>query len=262
MDMGLPKAIDRNFNLHIAQAPLATEGMRVFESSQLTYVDSGLSCDTFNVIHITRGELLDDQEISEALEYYRSRNLAFCIWVNAENLTANVKAILSAQNLVEQNREVGMALDLTKYSPHDHASFDNIVIVSNAEELSDYASVVAANWNPPDPNIPIFYERTAAQFLDPDVPPALMVYYNAGRAVSTVELFPSDTETIGIYGLATISDQRRKGIGQVLMRFCLKRARALGYKWVVLQASPEGIGIYQRLGFKSITTYHEYAGGI
>ena len=45
--------IDENFSLHASKIPGLTEGMKVYKSPGINYVDSGLSCDTFNVIQIT-----------------------------------------------------------------------------------------------------------------------------------------------------------------------------------------------------------------
>ena len=54
--------IDHNFNLHARRIPDSTKGMRVINTAHLTYVDSNLDCDTFNIIHITSvGKNLADE---------------------------------------------------------------------------------------------------------------------------------------------------------------------------------------------------------
>jgi ribosomal protein S18 acetylase RimI-like enzyme len=72
-------------------------------------------------------------------------------------------------------------------------------------------------------------------------------------------MFPADNETIGIYGLATLKTARGKGIGSALMSYSLQRARELGYKQAVLQASADGIRIYERLGFETVTRFFEFS---
>ena len=74
-----------------------------------------------------------------------------------------------------------------------------------------------------------------------------------------VEIFASDRETIGLYGLATLLSFRGRGIGKALMTYALNLALRNGYQQAVLQASEDGIGIYERLGFREITTFYEYA---
>ena len=87
----------------------------------------------------------------------------------------------------------------------------------------------------------------------------LLIYKYKGQALGTVELFPTDDKTIGIYGLATLANHRGQGIGSALMTYALNLANDQGYQQVVLQASADGEGIYKKLGFTPYTTYFEFA---
>ncbi|HEX5167862.1 MAG TPA: GNAT family N-acetyltransferase [Cyclobacteriaceae bacterium] len=79
------------------------------------------------------------------------------------------------------------------------------------------------------------------------------------KTVAVIEMFPSDEATVGLYGLATRREFRGKGIGSAMMTYALNKAMTLGYENVILQASPDAIGIYKRYGFKVVTRYYEYA---
>ena len=103
--------IDKNFLLHATRVPETTNGMKVMHRKSLSYVDSGLSCDTFNIIHIHQGKSEDHSDIKEALEYFDDRQLDYCLWINEQNLTAGIKAHFQDFSLSEQNMEVGMLLD-------------------------------------------------------------------------------------------------------------------------------------------------------
>lgn len=42
------------------------------------------------------------------------------------------------------------------------------------------------------------------------------------------------------------------------MRQALNYAKQAGYKTAILQASEDGFRIYQKFGFRAVTTYYEY----
>ncbi|MEQ8474956.1 GNAT family N-acetyltransferase [Fulvivirga sp.] len=251
--------IDQNFELHATQIPGATPSMTIMNSENVVAVDSGLSCDTFNIIFIKNGLAITQAELDDTIKHYRNKDFDFCIWVNADNLTDNLKEIFKSVNVSHQNEEVGMVLDLSQYEAIHSDRHNDIVLVQDVKTLNDYANVIAANWSPPDRNVNSYYEKTTNSYLENSKGVMLFVYYDGQQPLATVELFPSDDSTIGIYGLATLEDARGKGIGSALMTKCLNISKTLGYKNVVLQASEAGIGIYKKLGFESFTTYHEYA---
>lgn len=252
--------IDTNFLLHATQVPELCDKMQVFHSDTLSFADSGLSCDTFNIIHIKNGRSITKQGLLKTLEHFQKRNRDYCIWVNRENLTEQLKTDMSELLLSKQNEEVGMALDLSVYTPITSEKHAHILQVDTIQKLADYSHVIAANWTPPDDDVPTFYKRTSEHYLkEKNKGIALFTYYEKNSPLATVELFPSDKDTVGIYGLATLEDARGKGIGSALMTMALNRAKKEGFKRVVLQASKEGLGIYKKLGFDSYTTYYEYA---
>lgn len=252
------QAIDQNFNRHSWYIPSLTQGMQVIRMDSLSYTDSGLPCDTFNIIHVTNGHALTEVALKPVLHHYRKQDSRFCLWINSDNRTPHADTILQQLGLSESNKEPGMVLNLKAYQPTDHALFDHIVIASKEHHMTDFACVVAANWTPPDPHVLTYYKQTATAFLNPYHRIILLVYYHEGEPVSVIELFPTDAKTIGLYSLATLEAYRGKGIGSAMMRFALNQAKALGYETVILQASEEGIGIYQRLGFQIQTTYFEF----
>lgn len=253
------KLIDLNFGMHATMIPKKANGMNVHQLENLTFVDSGLSCDTFNIIHITNGLNITRNEITLALDHFKWKSLDHCLWINSENLTEQVQAYLEEHSLSQQGSEMGMSLDLITYEPVDSKKHQNIVEVISQNQLIDYANVIASNWTPPDPNVLEYYQNTAAHYLHKSSGVVLLVYYYEGTPLATVELFPTDHETIGIYGLATLEDARGQGIGSALMTFALKKAKELNYKNVVLQASEDGLGIYQKIGFEAHNQYFEFA---
>lgn len=250
--------IDKNFNLHASTIPGLVRGMNVFHSESLTCVDSGIPCDTFNIIHITNGQQLVKDELTRVVDHFRKKDFPFCIWIGHEHLTEKVKSIFSVLSITQKNIEPGMLLDLSRYPLIENQLHENIRIVKTRKELDDFARVIAANWVPPDRNVIEYYDRVAEMILS-NTDNLFIVGYLDNEAVSVLEMFPSDERTVGLYGLATIERFRGRGIGSAMMTYALNNAKERGYSQAILQASEDGIGIYTRYGFEVVTHYYEYA---
>jgi ribosomal protein S18 acetylase RimI-like enzyme len=65
---------------------------------------------------------------------------------------------------------------------------------------------------------------------------------------------------IGVYNVATVPTHQRRGFGEAVMRCALEDARRRsGLERAVLQSTPAGLKLYQRMGFKTVTTVAVYA---
>jgi ribosomal protein S18 acetylase RimI-like enzyme len=129
--------------------------------------------------------------------------------------------------------------------------------VRTAAELLDFASVNAANWDPPDQAVVKFFGQAAPLLLVEDCPMRLFVGYMDGQAVAASELFLGG----GVAGIHMVSTRRayqRRGIGLAMTWAAVDEGRRLGETTVALQASEQGRGVYARLGFQACCEFTEY----
>lgn len=257
--MSTPQQIDLNFHLHAMKVPGQTPGMQAFHKEHLSYSDSSLPCDTFNIIHVHTGGGIIKEELEQAVQHFNSKDSEYCIWVNRENLTPQLAELFSEMGINQHNAEVGMYLDMVVYQSASNPLHSNVKLVEDEQTLQDFASVIARHWTPTDQNVMSYYSQSAKSYLDQDSGISMFVYYHEGEAVSTLELFPSDHKITGIYAFATLEAYRGKGIGSAVMTYALNIAKEQGYQQVLLQATEDGIGIYKKLGFVEATMYFEYA---
>lgn len=250
--------ITHNFDRHAYLIPSLSAGMQVFRSSRLTYVDSGLSCDTFNIIHVLNGVGVAT-EIKQALHHFRQQEKAYCVWVSESQHSPELKAIFQELDIHQQNMEPGMVLDLNQYEPLSSPLHTNIERVATPAQLAEFATSIAANWSPPDQNVLRYYEQVATVILNPEHGVQLLIYREEGQVLSCLEMFPSDADTIGFYSLATLEAHRGKGIASAMLLYALNLAKQSGYQQVILQASEDGLRIYEKLGFQQMENYYEYA---
>lgn len=59
----------------------------------------------------------------------------------------------------------------------------------------------------------------------------------------------------GIYNVATVPAHRRCGYGEALTQHAVDRAADVGASVVTLQASPMGLPVYERMGFRTVSTH-------
>jgi hypothetical protein len=88
-----------------------------------------------------------------------------------------------------------------------------------------------------------------------DLPGAsLYVGYSDGQPV-TSGLGIRTGRTIGVYNIATVEPARRRGFGAAMTVRIVADGAAAGCDVAILQATPMGYPIYERLGFRTVVEY-------
>ncbi len=65
---------------------------------------------------------------------------------------------------------------------------------------------------------------------------------------------------LGVYNVATMPGHQRKGYGETVMRYALADAASrLGIRRSILQSTPAGLHLYQRMGYRKTTSVAVYA---
>jgi ribosomal protein S18 acetylase RimI-like enzyme len=85
------------------------------------------------------------------------------------------------------------------------------------------------------------------------------VGYVDGEPVSTTAVVMGGG-VIGVYNVATIPTQQRRGFGEAVMRHAVAEARREhGGSQVILQSTPAGYRLYERMGFREVTRVAVYS---
>lgn len=89
---------------------------------------------------------------------------------------------------------------------------------------------------------------------------ASWVAYADGEPVSTAASVTA-AGAIGLYNIGTVPGHQRRGYGEAVMRHAFEQARReCGIERSILQATSQGFRLYQRLGYRTVTTVTVYAG--
>jgi hypothetical protein len=255
----LNTAAEANMVAHMAWLQQRTAGMQVLADDQLILVDSGLPTDTFNIV--CRARLAVEhasQRIDQVLAHFTVVGRPFSWWVGPSDRPHSLGQALVAAGLQAAESEVAMAADLNALPLIDLSPRGlRIEPVHTAEQVRQFATILAPNQTPPDLAVLEFYELASPLLLAPGCPISLYVGYVGPEAVATAEVTIGGG-VVGLYNISTLEAHRRQGIGSAITVRPLLDARAEGYKTAILQASPAGQGVYTRLGFRATGLFTEY----
>ena len=85
------------------------------------------------------------------------------------------------------------------------------------------------------------------------------VGYLDGEPIATAAVVAGG-DALGVYNVATLPEYQHRGYGEAVMRHALAQARALfGIERSVLQSTPAGLKLYERMGYRAVTRVSVYA---
>lgn len=258
MITAVAEQLDQNFRVHAGWIHAQLPGMTARFDPDLVLVDCGRACDTFNLVLGARLKAGADARIRDAIAFFRAREHPFSWWTGPGDLPADLGHRLERAGLRAAETELAMAVRLRDVPPADADRQDLTILRARTPRMiEECAAILAANWVPPDPDVLAFYRQATPLLLDSEAPLRLYVGFVAGEAVAAAELCVGGG-VAGLYNVATLATQRGKGYGTAITRRPLLDARAEGIENAVLQAAPDGVGIYRRLGFAEFGTVREY----
>lgn len=250
---------DAIFVVHATWAAMRTLGMLARVDAELVLADSGLPCDTFNIV--CRARLAGPGGIErcrDAVAHFRRVRRPFSWWLGPADEPVGLDAMLESVGLERTETELAMAARLDAL-PDDVPEVPGLEVrrVRTRPDLQTWAAVTASNWTPPDPQVMAFYQRTSAALLERDAPLWLYLGLLDGVAVATAEA-TLHGGAVGLFNVATAAGYRGRGIGSWMTWQPLRDAAAAGCTLGVLQAAAAGVGVYRRLGFAAFGEITEY----
>jgi ribosomal protein S18 acetylase RimI-like enzyme len=252
---------DENLVAHSTAATRHIPGARVVLTPDIVLVDSGLPCDTFNIICRARFSTAAARKgIAGALAFFAVTGHPFSWWLAPGYAPDTLPALLEEAGLVAAESELAMAMDLSALQPPPPPPGLEIRRVRSQEDLMAFATVTAGNWVPPDANVPRYYAQARPAFLDTASPQRLYLGLLDGQPVATAELTVSEG-AVGLYNISTLSAYRGRRIGTAMTAFPLTEARSAGHRTAILQAAPDGVRLYARLGFTRVGEVTEFKPG-
>ncbi len=252
------KAMEANMHLNMTYFAKYVPNMKIVFEPDVTVVSSDIPDDTFNyVIGAEFKESNVHERIMSTINHYRKKQVPFSWWVGERDTPSQLQNELMAQGLSLKEDDIGMYLILDKPLPGLDSSEITITRVLDENGLRDF-SAVFAELSGYQNIYEHFYTNIPHILIAEGAPFEMYVGYLDGAPVMT-GILVLHANVGGIYYVMTAPNQRRKGFGTHMMKCLIRRAKEKGYHMVTLQASADGKGLYEKLGFQSICRFAEYA---
>ena len=239
-----------NFEEKVSYIARRISDMTVDDQAGLLAVDCGLPSDTFNVLVVR--DWSDSARILAGVDHFLERDLPFAVWDWQHEGDQASRASLIERGLALTETHTAMSLDLAqipKTSPHvEGLQFRQ---VTSASDLLQFGEVMAALFGDTREGHQVlaYFQRLSTYPLS--LFPAMQHYLGTvqNEVVVIGTLFVG-SQTAAIYDLVTPDGHRRRGFGSAMFQRLLTQASTQKRRFCVLQASPDGLGIYVRAGFK------------
>lgn len=140
-----------------------------------------------------------------------------------------------------------MAVDINRLTPTampDHCTIEEC----DVRDDDDWCDAFAVGYGIPRPVASIFGPRAAKQMIAD----GSMHYYAVRKEnliIGTSTIF-RDGDTLGVYCVSTLPNERGRGIAAHLTAEPLRRLRSDQHKTGILQSSAMGESVYRKLGFQ------------
>ena len=223
----------------------------------LVWFETGINSVTFNGVLQTRKQPEELPAIIERIHaHFQQRNLPFHWHIGSSSYPADFGNLLESYGIGHDEDLPGMAVDLQALN-EDLPVASNLTIhsVTSDELLHQWTNTWGCG--APTGEIQRWFTAYSGLPFGPDRSLRLYLGTIDEKPVATVALF-LESGVASINWVVTVPQVRCQGIGAAMTLMAAREARSAGYRIGVLVASPMGINIYRRLGFKEcciVSTY-------
>jgi len=191
-----------------------------------------------------------DELVENTLAHFRSMNIRKLSWLAHDGVpSVEINRVLLGHGLTfKESFATEMAVDLSVL-PEELPAHPGlrIVPVVDGNALRQWIHVASIGFRISEKFEKVWYDFFVDTVFDGQFQTYLALLN--GKPVGTSQLFLSEG-VAGIYNVTCIPEVRGQGIGSAITLAPLLKARELGYRIGILQASQQGYGVYRRLGFQ------------
>ena len=232
----------------------------VRELPGVSVASSGVTFQMFNAAFLS-GPVAGDGELAQRIlmpaMHFNYRKLEWAYWVCEDWMTPrarrHARRVFERYGLHHSVDLPGMVADEIRPPVKPLVPLD-VLRVSEGPTRDAFCAIGSVCFHVP---LPWFQEV----FESPSVWENFAAYvgYADGDPVATAAIVVGGG-ALGVYNVATLPGHQRQGFGEGVMRYALADAQSrLGIRRSILQSTPAGLHLYDRMGYRKVTTIAVYA---
>lgn len=190
---------------------------------------------------------LDVEAVREAVDPLVAQNVPSAALFPDLDVPADVEAYLTAQGFTAHGAPA-MGVDIASLTPTTLPEGYELVRIGDGVDGEEWVQAFAAGYELPLGVARCFSPVALRASTSREAALQFFAVRRAGSIVCT-SLCYLDQGLAGVYCVATIAAERRKGLGAHATTEPLRLAAGLGYRVGVLQSSDAGHSVYRALGF-------------
>lgn len=224
---------------------------------------SELAIPAFNFIYLHEGATVSSFELAD--ELFKQQNKPYILVIKDTELN-KFKLTIKHRELIDDGESTAMVLeqaDLDNYTkdialPNGcHIAVCNQDLTSWAEPLITAFPISPEDNEADDDTVIDEYVRYHQRALDNKINMLHLVLFHDGQPASTLTL-TLNGQIARLDDIGTDAQYQRRGLATLLIKHALQICNQKGIGQCVLEASSDGLAIYQKLGFKPIFNYHSF----
>ncbi|RAQ95763.1 GNAT family N-acetyltransferase [Thermogemmatispora tikiterensis] len=229
------------------------DGLLFFFSGRPVFFGNG-------VIRCQLAEQEADEQIAALCAEARRRQVPLTWLLAPSSRPGDLEQRLQAQGCRLDEEVPGMAIDLGQPVPSAAPPVpEDLVVeeVGEARAMETWLQVLCDGFGFPEPIRAVFFDLYQRYGFLPGQQVRYLLGFWHGEPVGTA-LLTFGGDLAGLYGVATLPQARRRGVGTAMTLAAMRTAEQLGYRRATLQATPMGLNVYRRLGWQEYCLFKTY----
>lgn len=248
MTRALVTAANENLRSAIRTLAAEAESGAFRQFGPLTAACAGVRAPIFNRVFVFDAPPTGD--LSAAVAWLAERDVPFLVTV-AESALEDVTNHLADLGLVKAGAQPGMAMASLEEIPHRDSVAD-IGEVTGPGDRDAFSTVTASAFDWP---LDVAAQVDRAALAADDV---RLFLGRVDGAPATSGLLIRSADVAGVYSIGVVEEFRGRGIGEAMSWRVLRAGRETGCRMGVLQSSAMASPLYERMGFETVVTYHQF----